>query len=563
MRFLALSIVAVLISQGHAQARQPVRPLIFIPGVTGSKLCKIVNGEKHVVWGKTLQKEVKEAHKLQMHLSGDGIDGIEPCGIIESIDGCLDFGALGCWSLFRISMYSTLMKGLASFGYCDALRNERDEDHPYLKPCTTEEQKTRGLYIFSYDWRKSNFFNANELSKFVGKRLPEDVQEYDILAHSMGGIVGNIFLRSRLKNHDRARKFVTMSTPHKGSVEHVKRVKYGFRGLPSDFLERYRKAALSFPSFYEMLPTYENCCTTSVGGFFKATNVAQWDKLVELPDIFRERAGQEFLEAMLSNRVKLDELLSKTRLPDNVYFYPMSSDSHQGPREMKVKCSDDGLCSIEDFRPGYGDGAVLVGSARGYRIDAKRRFPFDSLGSHNDLWALGKGQRKLKKALLGSDGEPVAAVSSLSVRVKDAKGQDVKIAAVDLSVSPVEQRAKFKHEYRPRESLSIEITLCVLVKKIFAAAYSFDPSRWVQLDPQIELAGAKGKWKQFEAPLACEKSAVSFAYRAIGIVSSATKPGIYAVKATIPVTTNDGDIPNPLLELEEYFRVAARKRNPT
>ena len=74
----------------------------------------------------------------------------------------------------------------------------------------------RDIYVFSYDWRKSNKESADLLDEFIQSLGTEKV---DIVAHSMGGIVTSKYI----KRHGTMKldKIITCGTPYEGSVEAI------------------------------------------------------------------------------------------------------------------------------------------------------------------------------------------------------------------------------------------------------------------------------------------------------------------------------------------------------
>jgi pimeloyl-ACP methyl ester carboxylesterase len=89
----------------------------------------------------------------------------------------------------------------------------------------------RNLFIFSYDWRRSNFDTAAELNTFVTNTPELAGKEFDILAHSMGGLVSLIYASRYdaptspatcdFPRTCRVKTVLTMGTPFWGSVSAV------------------------------------------------------------------------------------------------------------------------------------------------------------------------------------------------------------------------------------------------------------------------------------------------------------------------------------------------------
>ena len=86
-----------------------------------------------------------------------------------------------------------------------------------LKAVVDELCKTypsRDIYVFSYDWRKSNEKSAEELHDFIEKL---DADKVDIVAHSMGGLVTSKYYVRYGSN--RIDKIITCGTPYEGAAK--------------------------------------------------------------------------------------------------------------------------------------------------------------------------------------------------------------------------------------------------------------------------------------------------------------------------------------------------------
>jgi len=70
----------------------------------------------------------------------------------------------------------------------------------------------RDIYVFSYDWRKSNVESAAKLNEFI-KSL--NVDKVDIVAHSMGGLVVSWYYQTQ--GGEKLDKVITCGTPYEGA----------------------------------------------------------------------------------------------------------------------------------------------------------------------------------------------------------------------------------------------------------------------------------------------------------------------------------------------------------
>jgi hypothetical protein len=147
LKTLVWLFLSLLVSPISAAAK-PQRPLIFIPGILGS----VLSDSQGVVWGNRysfvnfakLELPIDQsAHKTQLHAPG----------LIESIQ------ILGPW---KVHQYDGLLKALSEIGYVEG----------------------KDLFVFAYDWRRSNFDTARDLESFIKHTKNLDGKEFDLLCHS-------------------------------------------------------------------------------------------------------------------------------------------------------------------------------------------------------------------------------------------------------------------------------------------------------------------------------------------------------------------------------------------
>ena len=72
----------------------------------------------------------------------------------------------------------------------------------------------RPIYQFSYDWRKSNTLTMKKLDSFIKSINHGGKVKVDIVAHSMGGIVSAHYFR---EHDNRVEKYVSLCTPYEGA----------------------------------------------------------------------------------------------------------------------------------------------------------------------------------------------------------------------------------------------------------------------------------------------------------------------------------------------------------
>lgn len=315
---------------GQEKPSLPNRAVVVVPGLLGSAL-----SDRHgkMIWGD--RGSLGRFGRLKIpNGPADPGDDLKPSGLIQSVQ------VLGPW---KAKVY-------------DDLRKTFEEDMGYTFG--------KNYFEFAYDWRQSNFTTAKLLRKWVDENLGE--RPFDIVAHSMGGLVSEIFI----KRHDSKRqvkRFVTMGTPFHGAVNSVVTLNEGLGTLANFMvggLGKFRSIALSFPSTYELLPTYPNCCNVMGSGAppipydtmtEKGWNQVDWN----VPEYAKDAAKQR-------TKVVLNQARELTSLVND----PMPGHLEQYIRIAGEKIDtkmrffvDPSTRTISDYRHGEGDGTVIVRSA--------------------------------------------------------------------------------------------------------------------------------------------------------------------------------------------------------
>lgn len=243
-------VLGSLCDGGVASAQTPSaaarRPIVFIPGLLGSRLCRdnpANPAEPEIAWG-----SVSALRTFPTLRVADG-DGLKPCGVVREIQ------FLG---LLIQDVYAPVIAHLEKLGY----------------------REGKDLFIFDYDWRRSVFDNAARLEGFVREKIPDPFQRFDILAHSMGGLVARIYAHRHDSGAQLARLF-SAGTPFQGSVKVYATVEKGWGALNPVMggLPAFRRTMLSFPSIYELAPRYGDCCEAGAGRVFAAGESDAWRAL--------------------------------------------------------------------------------------------------------------------------------------------------------------------------------------------------------------------------------------------------------------------------------------------
>lgn len=302
MRHLCVAFFVSLILSPTIQVWAEVKdPVIIIPGILGSKL----GDDKEIVWG-NIGNMISRFSDLELSLNTDKTQ-LKPMGLLDSIQV---FGP------FKFKQYDGLIKILTDLGF----------------------QKGTDLFIFPYDWRRSNYYSAKMLKEFVdnlkGGNPKFANKKFTILAHSMGGLVARIYIQN-LEGSKSIGQLITMGTPLLGSLEAFRSFLTGLGGLGNFIVggeDVVKRVIFSFPSVYELLAGYENCCILGhpkhpqpLKKPIKLVEASHWLKYKWSPDEYLKSPRKEFLEKALKNAGKIHNLV-KTTIPKEVKYVNIAGD---------------------------------------------------------------------------------------------------------------------------------------------------------------------------------------------------------------------------------------------
>lgn len=149
-------------------------------------------------------------------------------------------------------------------------------------------ERGRDLFEFGYDWRRDVRLSARRLAEQVEAWGPQG--PIHLIAHSMGCLVSRYYVE-RLGGRDRVGRLILLGGPHRGVPKAVVSLLVGPKLLPFGLLgERLREVIATFPSLYQILPTY--ACVVDEGGHtLDLLKDESWAGEAQRPDV---RAAREF-----------------------------------------------------------------------------------------------------------------------------------------------------------------------------------------------------------------------------------------------------------------------------
>jgi len=252
-------------------------PIIVIPGIMGSKLTDTRND--HLIWGAfapgSADPRDPDSIRALAFPMGPGKSLVELRDSLES-SGALDRVKIQVLPGFKIEpqAYLQLLLTLGAAGYADQTLGEAGAVD-YGRDHYT-------CFQFDYDWRRTSAENAARLGAFIeDKRAYVETEnkrrygtkervKFDIVAHSMGGLVARYYLRYGRQplpekglpllnwaGIENVSKLILVAPPNAGSIVAITQLTEGLVMLP--WQGRYQPALLgTMPSVYELLPRFRH-----------------------------------------------------------------------------------------------------------------------------------------------------------------------------------------------------------------------------------------------------------------------------------------------------------------
>lgn len=360
----------------------PQRPLLFIPGILGSKLA---DGAGNTVWGD--RNSLSNYAKLDIP-PGAGGNGLKVTGLISNIN------VLG--PFWTIHQYDDLIGLLHDLGF--------------------EDGKT--LFIFPYDWRLSNFETAKRLESFVHDTPLLRDGNFDIVAHSMGGVVTRIWMNQH-GGSAKAHKVIYLGTPFLGSMNSLDTISNGwgtFANLVAGGLGTIRHVTLSFPSIYELFPTYVDCCREGTKAKFSPYNILDPDnwKGTWLPPEYR--AGGARRQVLISGLENAGKLRAIMATPPTVQEIKVTGDIIDTKLWLYTTDRTAGPDSWS-FTSSRGDGTVPIWSAAANFKNLEGTDP--SFVEHSTIFADKYVRSRIARELVPGTAPPVAAPTLGEIETPD------------------------------------------------------------------------------------------------------------------------------------------------
>lgn len=389
-----------LYNRAAARSHLEGNPVIVIPGILGSKLRDSESGQ--LVWGAfektTTNPETPEGARLIAIPMKKGAPIGELTDNVHS-DGALDIVKVSLFGLpIELNAYINILSTLGAGGYLDeqlALNDINQIDYG-------DEHFT--CFQFSYDWRLDNVENARRLGEFIKEKeayiieesrkrgIERDEVKFDIVAHSMGGLLTRYFLRYGGEDlpadgslpeltwagAEYVDKAIIIGTPNAGAIGAVETLVNGRDIGP--FLPKYEPAIIgTFPSLYQQIPrTRHRAIIDENRDIVDVTTPKTWelygwslldpeqDRVLKwlLPDVGdpaeRRAIALDHLTKSLERGIQFQEAIDVPAAPPpGLMLYLIAGDAI--PTGAGLTVSESGELTVTNYTPG--DGTVTRASA--------------------------------------------------------------------------------------------------------------------------------------------------------------------------------------------------------
>ncbi len=216
----------------------PRDPVIIIPGIMGSYLFKEY-GDEGEIWPNknSLIPSITDEFLSELALSTDGMEQVQfPIRVGDIVR------SITIPSVYESDVFKSMIELFEYNGYVEGV----------------------DLFVFPYDWRKSNTDTAVLLKQKIDAVLEQSGKEkVNLIAHSMGGLVAKKYIADN--GQGAVDKVFFIGTPHLGAPKAFKALMYGdtmgigfsVSGINIPILngDRIKTIGQNMPAIFELLPS--------------------------------------------------------------------------------------------------------------------------------------------------------------------------------------------------------------------------------------------------------------------------------------------------------------------
>jgi pimeloyl-ACP methyl ester carboxylesterase len=269
-------------------------------------------------------------------------------------------------------------------------------------------------------------------------------KQVDIVAHSMGGLVARIYIQE-MNGAPRVKRLINLAVPMRGSANALAELSDGWGGFQNFLaggINTIRRVMFSFPSLYELFPSYDRCCR--IGNeenydAFDPTDAKLWKAGDWLPAEYRDGVRLQRFEESLESARRIRTTFA-TDLPSHIEQITVAGDRFATNLYLYVDSTNRSWTKWR-FKKDLGDGTVPLWSAAGSGGVSGALPAFaDHATIFDDGWVTDLLRRKLDK---GTGDMPVKGpVPRAITRAGATVGIELVTASFDQSVVGAGQEAR-------------------------------------------------------------------------------------------------------------------------
>lgn len=223
-------------------------PLIFIPGIGGSRLREVGRAE---LWPGLRMPGPDRAHltldPTQQQFNVIATDVVRDASVrVVGIE------------VTNQPVYGPLLNALTTRGGYREYQVRNDPARRTTAGCDLSQRwNDPTLFVFAYDWRKSSVENAQALKDYIGcvQRFYPN-KKVDLLAHSMGGLVSRRYILDNTSPRQ-VNRLITVATPWLGAPKAINVLETGAFDQINYFVAQdvLRQLAEFFPGVHQLIPS--------------------------------------------------------------------------------------------------------------------------------------------------------------------------------------------------------------------------------------------------------------------------------------------------------------------
>ncbi len=245
----------VSFSVQQAQTSAGRTPLIFISGVAGSYLDKVEGNNRTNLWLGRLRTDHRE---MTLNVDSSHYQGSRIHATNVLLKDTFDYRLISK----TVETYQSLLEMLTdpTRGGYKYYNVNNDPNRRTTSGCDLSQAADKPtLFIFAYDWRKSNIVNAEKLQDYIGcvRRFYPNTS-VNILAHSMGGLLARRYIIKNPNNHH-VNKLITIGSPWLGAPKAIHVLETGQWPPATSYglilPGTLKTLAEDFTGFHELLPS--------------------------------------------------------------------------------------------------------------------------------------------------------------------------------------------------------------------------------------------------------------------------------------------------------------------